>query len=173
MLKKEIISKQGFYIIKLNALIKSLLLVLILLNYYGCVKQYKKEQKTNNNNSKSLYTDTSKSFHYKKDKKIEVLKKFYKNGQIKSEGAFINNQKEGLHKEWSNNGTLVLEGYYKNGLANGLMKWFHEKGHLAGVGLMKNGLRHGIWKVYAIEDGKLTAEVQFKEGKQEEVLKIH
>ncbi|RBW57150.1 hypothetical protein DS884_11225 [Tenacibaculum sp. E3R01] len=173
MLKKEVMSKQSFYFFKLNALIKSLLLVLILSSYYSCFKQYKKEQKTNNNDYKNVKINTSKSPHYKKDEKMRVLKKFYKNGQLKSEGAFINNKKEGLHKEWSNNGTLVLEGYYKNGLANGLMKWYHEKGYLAGVGLMKNGLRHGIWKVYAIEDGKLTAKVQFKEGKQKEVLKTY
>ena len=194
-------TKKNYSLVKLIVLAKLFIVTLVLFGFYGCAEQNRNEKKVidklqskdkfdtveeaiirdkpllNTNslpeNEVSVTLRNTEYNNYKQGEKIGLRKEFYENGQIKSEGVFKAEKKEGLHKEWQSNGVLILEGYYENGIANGIMKWYHDKGFLAGVGLMKNGERHGVWKVYAIEDGKLAAEVKFKEGKQQEVLKTY
>ncbi|CAL2061650.1 hypothetical protein [Tenacibaculum sp. 190524A05c] len=68
-----------------------------------------------------------------------------------------------IKKDFWENGELASEGIYINGKANGQMKWFHDNGFLAGEGPMKNDKRNGLWKVYNRENGKLSAEGSFKD----------
>ena len=101
-----------------------------------------------------------------------IRKEYYQNGQIKSEGNYINDLKEGLHRNWEANGILAQEGNYKKGKANGWMKWFHEKGHLAAQGNMVDGLRHGSWKICDVEANGFCIEAHFKMEKRDGIWKI-
>ncbi len=143
-----------------------LILLLILLN--ACSERnYRNSSNSAKVNNKHRI-DTIK--YDQKDKGHRVG--YHKNDSVSQPGQYINGKKEGWHIALNPDGTKLSEGNYKNGLANGQMKWYHEGGHLAGEGLMKDGQRHGVWKVYAVKDGRLSAEVLFEKGKQIKVVKV-
>ena len=59
------------------------------------------------------------------------LKKFYENGNIKSEGEYSNGKLNGKYKEYYENGTLSIEAEYLLGNKNGKYKEYYEDGKLS------------------------------------------
>lgn len=135
--------------------------VFVLLNCFGCKAQVLQQ------------TDTTKVNQYRVGKKDGLWRIYYQAGQLKTEGSYKADLKEGLHKEWANDGILLLEGLYENGKANGLMKWYHEGGHLAAEGNMKADIRVGDWKICDIEENGFCIAAHFKNGERDGVWKIN
>ena len=71
-------------------------------------------------------------------------KEYYKNGDIKYDGDFVNDVYEGKGKYIFENGKYYI-GQWLNGKANG--KYNYENGEYY-KGQFKNGLRHGKGKLY-------------------------
>jgi antitoxin component YwqK of YwqJK toxin-antitoxin module len=46
------------------------------------------------------------------------------------------------------NGQLASEGQYLNGLEDGLWRYYYENGQLAAEGCYEDGLDAGVWKYY-------------------------
>ncbi len=84
-----------------------------------------------------------------------------KNNSRKEPNIILNQE---IKKEYWDNGNLASDGIYVNGKANGYMKWYHENGNLAGEGGMINDKRDGLWKVYESEFETLSTEGYFKDG---------
>ncbi|MDC1161954.1 hypothetical protein OAT18_00790 [Tenacibaculum sp.] len=124
-------------------------LIIIVFIVFGCDTLEKKQKVNIDSNIKRVDTSLNKNKTPKANTEV-----------------FNSNKNKEFRKEFWGNGQLASEGYYVNGKANGLMKWYHEKGHLAGIGPMKEGKRDGFWKVYTIEDGKLGAVGNFIEGNE-------
>lgn len=114
---------------------------------------------------------------FKKKKEIEsnnLTKHFDKNGNLISEGNYIEGKKNGLWKyyqeDWDGkleleerylngnreglsityhqNGKISDEMFFKNDCGNGTCNRFNEKGILIESGNYLNGLYHGKWKYY-------------------------
>lgn len=155
--------------------IPNFILVLVLFSILGCGVQV--NPKETSQTSEILKTSEPKNSlilnQYKDNKKEGLWQDFHQNGQLKSEGNYIEGLKEGLHKEWGNNGILLLEGFYSKDKANGLMKWYHEKGHLAGEGNMIDDIRIGSWKICDIQENGFCIDANFKNGKRDGVWKIY
>ena len=52
----------------------------------------------------------------------KLIKKYWNNGNLRSEGKFIIGKPEGRHTEWYENGEKKSEEYYKNGKIEGLRR---------------------------------------------------
>ncbi len=158
----------------------NILALTILLTVQSCSGQSKeKEEAFIAPDLKTKKLKRSKSINgilNNKDTSIEndgLKRTHYQNGQLKSEGNYVDGLKEGLHKEWQENGVLELEGFYVKGKANGLMKWYHEQGHLAAKGNMIKDIRNGPWIICDVEENGFCIEAYFKDGRREGVWKIN
>jgi antitoxin component YwqK of YwqJK toxin-antitoxin module len=55
---------------------------------------------------------------------------YYPNGNVKSEGDFVNGKKDSVHLYYCENGHKLSEEFYSNGKPNGKCKYFNEAGTL-------------------------------------------
>jgi len=148
--------------------INSLLVFLGLCLCLGCNGQVLKKE-----TAISKYEDSEILNQFKDGKKEGLWRDHYQNGQVKSEGIFVFDSKEGHHKEWGENGILTSETFYINGKENGLVTWYHEKGHIAGQGKMIDGIRFGKWIICDIEENGFCIEAYFNDGMREGIWKIN
>ena len=65
--------------------------------------------------------------------------------------------REGYFAEYYKNGNLASEGNYVDGLEEGIWKDYHENGILAAEGSYSKGQEIGTWRYYA-ENGELEEE---------------
>jgi len=79
--------------------------------------------------------------------------------QLISEGEFVNDKKNGLHRKWYENGQLKSEGNYNNGNRNGLNRTWYGNGNIKRIGELKNDVWIGTIKVYT-EKGLLRSIVK-------------
>jgi antitoxin component YwqK of YwqJK toxin-antitoxin module len=101
--------------------------------------------------------------YYHKESGNEVLDReviYYQNKQVKMDGEFLQEQRNGIWKAWYENGNLWSEGEYKNGKRNGKGISYHENGKKYIEGMYRNDVRVGIWQFYDTT-GVLTREVNF------------
>ena len=109
-----------------------------------------------------------------------VWKKWYSNGQLKSETPYKKMKIDGLYREWYENGQLKEEGMYEERRVTkggddgkiGLWKRWYENGQLASEGnyvkivsSTANGKEDGFWR-YLYEDGQLKSESNYIKGKR-------
>ncbi|OQY00584.1 MAG: hypothetical protein B6I20_08555 [Bacteroidetes bacterium 4572_117] len=98
--------------------------------------------------------------------KVDFRKEYYKNGKLKTSGAFKENVKVGVHRDFSNDGKVVSAKTYsssgwvmadgivdKKGKRQGEWKYFFKSGKLKVIGSYKNGRRVGFWK-FLYENGQ-------------------
>ena len=81
----------------------------------------------------------------------DLIKKtsYYQNGNIREIGYFdLDDRRHGKWKGYYENGNLFSEGSFLNGKQNG--KWYelHENGQLKRIGNQSDGKRNGVWKSY-------------------------
>ena len=55
---------------------------------------------------------------------------WYENGQLSSEGDYVDGYAEGRHLSWYENGKLAQDGIYKKGRRDGAFKEYEEDGSL-------------------------------------------
>ena len=70
---------------------------------------------------------------------IEEKKKYYENGQLESQGTYVNGKKHGEYKYWHENGQIWSQGTYVNGEIHGETKSWYENGQLESQGTYVNG----------------------------------
>ncbi len=94
-------------------------------------------------------------------KNEQLMKMFYPEGQLKSEGKITNKTKIGLWKFYDIHGNLTAEENYSNdGKLNGPSKRFYKNGQIEEDYTYKDGALDGYFKKYHI-NGKLSAEGRY------------
>jgi len=94
------------------------------------------------------------------------FKFFFPNGNIKSEGSYINGRRIGKWIFYYQSGKVEQIGYYKNGFNDGLWQWFYENGKIFREEEFTNGKENGIFKEYFI-DGNIITEGNYIDGMKE------
>jgi antitoxin component YwqK of YwqJK toxin-antitoxin module len=122
------------------------------------------------------------------DKGTTVVRKFFKDGKLKSEITVKGNLRHGVTKNFDRNGKLLSEVNYSNnkkngltinyyttsgkvhsklnyinGVKNGESFWYYENGEVYRVNPFLDGKLNGIQKYYH-DNGQLMAEVPYKDG---------
>jgi len=110
-------------------------------------------------NKKEYYDTGELKSEYKNKTYIE----YFKNGKIKEEKLFNNNEKSYLKKVYFNNGILNWEANYQNNLENGIYKEFSKDGILITEAYYKEGKQDSITKIY-FPNGKIHLINNFKNG---------
>ena len=101
---------------------------------------------------------------YVKDGKEEGNWRYwYKSGQLKQEGSFINGIKEGNWSYWHERGQLAQESNYVNGKTEGLYRTWYESGQPKEEGNYVNGEREGINRWWH-DNGELKKEWNYMNG---------
>jgi uncharacterized protein len=100
---------------------------------------------------------------------------WYENGQKEFEGAFKDNERDGLTIQWYDNGQKMREIQYRmgrqvsstwwteSGLRSGLFTVKYKGGQTMVEGQIKDGKKEGLWR-YWKESGKLENEDNWKGG---------
>lgn len=132
------------------------------------------------NGLKKLYFDNSQQveiIYNVKDGKFEGdYKAYYKNGNLRIEGVYKNDKKQGLWKDYDEQGNLVNVYNLSNGKLEGKSMEYQSNGKIKKTEFFKNGLLHGetIDYLYDEETGGLKVKliINYLEGKLEGETKI-
>lgn len=135
---------------------KILLLTLLALLAFGCSDKKVVEATFGNGNPRIV------RYYHKQSGNLVLTREvfYYDNKQVKVDGKYKNEEREGIWKAWYKNGNLWSEGEYKNGQRNGKGISYHENGKKYIEGLYRNDVRVGNWKFYDTT-GTLVREVNF------------
>ena len=106
-------------------------------------------------------TKVEKYYTYKKGKK-ELVKEvqYFENKQMKMEGYYLNNLRNGKWTAWHKNGKVWSEGFFKDGLSEGIRTVYHENGNKDMVGRYARDQKVGKWQFYD-NAGKLDKEADY------------
>ncbi len=104
-------------------------------------------------NSDEKKTETGKT-------DIQVQKRYYDDGTIKSELPVKNKKRHGVAKKYYLTGKLNTSITYFNNVKHGESIWYYKSGKPYRVTSYYNGKRHGLQKKY-YENGKLMSEVTY------------
>ena len=58
-----------------------------------------------------------------------LFQEFYENGNVSSEGSYVDGLEEGYWKDYRENGNLAAEGYYSKGEEVGIWRYYDENGN--------------------------------------------
>ena len=70
---------------------------------------------------------------------------WHDNGQLKMQGQYINDKREGRYSWWHRNGQRSLTGAYKTGNKTGTWVWWHPNGMKQIEGTYQSDLESGVW----------------------------
>lgn len=108
------------------------------------------------NGKKTFYfdgTDQIEVAYTLKNGKFEgEYKGYYQNGNLRIEGTYKNDLKNGLWKEFNEQGNLINEYSIINGELEGKFTTYHPEGKIKSSSIYKNGLLHGESLDYFYED---------------------
>jgi len=101
---------------------------------------------------------------YVDNKRQGLWKKYYPNGEVRSEINYESNRPFGDYKVFHANGKLEEKGYWKGNKNTGAFKRYHENGRIAqDFTFNSKGKRNGIQKYY-YENGKPQMQVGIENG---------
>jgi TonB family protein len=86
-------------------------------------------------------------------------------------GLFENGKPEGLHKRWYANGQLKSEIHYKNGQYHGSRKQYFSNGKISSIGNFKYNLLNGCNREYNI-NGNLVSEFDYLDGEKNDISRV-
>ena len=89
-----------------------------------------------------------------------------KHGQIREEGAYLKDLKEGLWTTYQKNGQIRSKTSWKNGGKNGASEEYSRDGQVLAKGTYKDDAKHGPW-IVLYPDGKPKEEGDFAVGEKE------
>ncbi len=90
---------------------------------------------------------------------------YYRNGKLRSETNYADNQPSGRFCLYSEDGALAMEGTLKGGLRDGRFTEWHPGGRVKIECGYKNGLLDGAWTEYYDADGSpKKIEAQYRDG---------
>ena len=99
-------------------------------------------------------------------KRQGVWKEFYPNGELKSEGNYVNSKQEGVWNFYFENQKIEVKGSYKNGKKEGRWYWNYPNGALLQEENWRNGKLDGEFLEYN-ENGEITVKGEYLEGTEE------
>jgi uncharacterized protein len=85
---------------------------------------------------------------------------YYMTGDLSREESYSNGLRDGYSREYDQQGNIISEGEYIEGMEEGL--WKYSYGDHSAIGEYLNGMRHGNWKHY-FADGRLSFSGDFIE----------
>jgi len=94
-----------------------------------------------------------------------IIKSYYENGNLESEGNFKDGKLNGLSKLYYENGNLKSEANFKDDKLEGLSKEYYENGNISTEANFKDDKLEGLLKLY-YENGYLIAQYYYKDGKK-------
>jgi antitoxin component YwqK of YwqJK toxin-antitoxin module len=100
------------------------------------------------------------------------FKWFHANGNVKSVGDYIDNEKTGEHYWYYENGNIEAIEIYHNGQLHGNYKEFYPDGVLYVEAKFEFGLQHG-YSIYYGENEKVISEGNFEEGDRKGIWKYY
>lgn len=105
---------------------------------------------------------------------IDIRQEFYENGNLRMEGSYVNNKKNGTFREYNQEGKQINAYIFENeirtgegmidsiGRRQGPWKLYYTNGALRAEGAYKDGKRDGPWAFY-FQNGKLEQKGTYKE----------
>jgi len=133
-----------------------LLIALLAVMVFGCLEEKVVETTYKNGNPGIV-----KYYHKKSGELIldrEVV--YYGNKQVKMDGEYKDELRDGMWKAWYESGKIWSEGEYRAGKRNGKGIYYHPNGKKYIEGFYRNDVRVGNWQFYDTA-GVLTKEVNF------------
>jgi antitoxin component YwqK of YwqJK toxin-antitoxin module len=102
--------------------------------------------------------------YYVQNKREGIWKKYYPNGNTRSEITYRNNLPRGPYKVYYPNGKLEEEGTWEGNKNTGLFRRYHENGSLAQeFTFTAAGKRDGVQR-YFYENGRVQLQVEVQDG---------
>jgi hypothetical protein len=98
-----------------------------------------------------------------KVKKEGVYTEWYKNGNLKEQGTYLNGLKEGKYQQWYDNGNLLSEYYLLAGKEEGLVSIYYDTGQLKMQYKTQAGKIHGSLTEF-FENGSKENQETFIDG---------
>jgi antitoxin component YwqK of YwqJK toxin-antitoxin module len=96
-----------------------------------------------------------------------MWKEYHPNGELKSQGEYVNSKRVGAWKFFHPNGKVEQEGKYdRKGKPQGAWKWYYEDGSVLREENYRNGLQDGIMTEYG-ENGKVITKGEYIDGLKE------
>ncbi|MFB6307440.1 MAG: toxin-antitoxin system YwqK family antitoxin, partial [Flavobacteriales bacterium] len=83
-------------------------------------------------------------------------------------GNFANGKKDGVWKHFYRNGQLKFKGKYVDGMPVEEHVWFHKNGKEQLIGEYSAGVKDGKWKRYN-KKGELILTIEYEKGKEKKV----
>ena len=94
-------------------------------------------------------------------------KEYHTNGELKSQGEYINSKRVGEWKFFHPNGKTEQQGKYdRKGKAQGPWKWYHESGNILREESYRNNLQDGVMTEYN-DSGKVITKGEYIDGSKE------
>lgn len=90
---------------------------------------------------------------------------YYISGQLKSVGAYVNNEPIGQWQYYYENGKLKMKGHLKDNSNHGMWTYYYENGNPRMKGSIYEGLREENW-VYYYETGEIKSEGEYVNDKK-------
>lgn len=105
----------------------------------------KKESRTLKTTKKFIYYEDGKLkskqqiIEKPKNIEIEIYNEYFKNGFLKIEAEYENDEKNGIYREYYENGNVKYEGFYKKGIPVKKHYFYKENGKLLKIEIWKKG----------------------------------
>ena len=103
---------------------------------------------------------------YKENQQSIIDYIFYKNGNLKASGLYVNEIKDSTWNYYNRDSVLILQEVYSKGRLNGLVKTFYDEGSIYEEKNYENNVLNGIWKQYFL-NGQLKLQGKYINGKRE------
>jgi len=97
--------------------------------------------------------------------KDDLVKEYFKNGNLKTETAYSNDILEGVSRGYYETGSLEWEQSYEKGKVEGVAKAYYGNGQIQVATNFREGKKHGGSTVY-YEDGTIAQQIVYRNGKK-------
>lgn len=97
--------------------------------------------------------------------KVEVVEKWYSNGQLMERRNYLDGKRNGLHEGWWPDGSQRFEYHYKNDAYEGEVKEWYENGELYRSMNYVDGQEQGLQQLWK-SDGRILANYEMINGRK-------
>ena len=138
--------------------------------YYDKNGVFKQTGQTENGNRIGIWKQFNIDNTFEEiDMNIEMYRRWYANGILKSEGTILNGKKSGLWRKWYHNGQLKLKGNWINNEQLGDWCTWYDNGQLKSEENLIDGIGSGIWHTWH-KNGQLQSEGNTINGKDSGIM---
>ena len=135
------------------------ILILFVIGYFIYSKIFKKlKRQEQNNETSKVYNESVQN-----EEDNQIMRTFYKNGNLQSEAVFLNGKISGELRVYFKSGKIEAISNYKDDNKNGEETIYYENGQIKAQGTYINGKKDGTFKKY-LPDGTLESETMYSDG---------